>query len=168
MPVCPQISRGKWDSEQRYLQDIVYFNVIVDSQGLSIYLFIFAFLGNTFYVASILTSPKLQLPPPQASAFIRESIPYVSLSPLSSVGSWDSSANTVTFSVVGAPLCSILQSFVSPSFTGRKGVYPGPDILPGPTTKRRQVCLVPKPTRPTRSRPSPLAGEGQAPHGNLV
>ncbi|PIL24000.1 hypothetical protein GSI_13751 [Ganoderma sinense ZZ0214-1] len=46
-------------------------------EGLSIYLFIFAFLGNTFYVASILTSPKLQLPPPQASAFIRESIPYL-------------------------------------------------------------------------------------------
>ncbi|KAI1795875.1 PQ loop repeat-domain-containing protein [Ganoderma leucocontextum] len=48
-------------------------------EGLSVYLFIFAFLGNTFYVASILTSPKLQLSPPQASAFIRESIPYVYL-----------------------------------------------------------------------------------------
>ncbi|TBU50785.1 PQ loop repeat-domain-containing protein [Dichomitus squalens] len=46
-------------------------------EGLSIYLFIFAFLGNTFYVASILTSPNLQLPPPQASAFMRESIPYL-------------------------------------------------------------------------------------------
>ena len=39
------------------------------------YLFIFAFLGNLFYVASILTSPKLELPPHEASAFIRESIP---------------------------------------------------------------------------------------------
>lgn len=46
-------------------------------QGLSIYLFVFAFLGNSFYVASILTSPKLGLPEPQASAFIKESIPYV-------------------------------------------------------------------------------------------
>ncbi|RPD66139.1 PQ-loop-domain-containing protein [Lentinus tigrinus ALCF2SS1-7] len=46
-------------------------------EGLSIYLFIFAFLGNFFYVASILTSPNLQLPEPQASAFIRESIPYL-------------------------------------------------------------------------------------------
>ncbi|TFK91034.1 hypothetical protein K466DRAFT_573907 [Polyporus arcularius HHB13444] len=46
-------------------------------EGLSVYLFIFAFLGNFFYVASILTSPNLQLPEPQASAFIRESIPYL-------------------------------------------------------------------------------------------
>ncbi|KAI0362104.1 hypothetical protein OH77DRAFT_1416318 [Trametes cingulata] len=46
-------------------------------EGLSIYLFIFAFLGNFFYVASILTSPNLQLPEPEATAFIRESIPYL-------------------------------------------------------------------------------------------
>ncbi|CDO68284.1 hypothetical protein BN946_scf184799.g11 [Trametes cinnabarina] len=46
-------------------------------EGLSIYLFIFAFLGNFFYVASILTSPNLQLPEPEASTFIRESIPYL-------------------------------------------------------------------------------------------
>ncbi|KAI0721087.1 PQ loop repeat-domain-containing protein [Cerioporus squamosus] len=46
-------------------------------EGLSVYLFIFAFLGNFFYVASILTSPNLQLPEPQADAFIRESIPYL-------------------------------------------------------------------------------------------
>ena len=35
-------------------------------------------MGNLFYVASILTSPKLGLPEPEASTFIRESIPYVS------------------------------------------------------------------------------------------
>ncbi|KAH9854234.1 PQ loop repeat-domain-containing protein [Lenzites betulinus] len=46
-------------------------------EGLSIFLFIFAFLGNFFYVASILTSPNLQLPEPEASAFMRESIPYL-------------------------------------------------------------------------------------------
>ncbi|GBE82169.1 PQ loop repeat-domain-containing protein [Sparassis latifolia] len=46
-------------------------------EGLSIYLFIFAFLGNLFYVASILASPKLGLPAPEASAFIRESTPYL-------------------------------------------------------------------------------------------
>ncbi|KAL4247291.1 Lysosomal/Vacuolar Amino Acid Transporter 1 [Abortiporus biennis] len=46
-------------------------------EGLSMYLFVFAFLGNFFYVASILTSPKLDLPPHEASAFIRESIPYL-------------------------------------------------------------------------------------------
>lgn len=44
---------------------------------MSIYLFIFAFLGNFFYVSSILTSPNMQLPEPEASAFMRESIPYV-------------------------------------------------------------------------------------------
>jgi len=41
------------------------------------YLFIFAFLGNVFYVSSILTSPNLDIPGPEASAFIRESIPYL-------------------------------------------------------------------------------------------
>ncbi|KAI0647055.1 PQ loop repeat-domain-containing protein [Trametes meyenii] len=46
-------------------------------EGLSIYLFIFAFLGNFFYVASILSSPNLQTPGPEADAFMRESIPYL-------------------------------------------------------------------------------------------
>jgi hypothetical protein len=41
------------------------------------YLFVFAFLGNTFYVASILSSPKVYLPPPASTEFIKESIPYV-------------------------------------------------------------------------------------------
>ncbi|KAF5373865.1 hypothetical protein D9758_000611 [Tetrapyrgos nigripes] len=46
-------------------------------EGLSIYLFIFAFLGNVFYVASILTSPEMFLPQPASGNFIRESIPYL-------------------------------------------------------------------------------------------
>lgn len=46
-------------------------------EGLSMYLFIFAFLGNTFYVMSILTSPTLSTPGPEASSYIRESIPYL-------------------------------------------------------------------------------------------
>ncbi|OCH92230.1 PQ-loop-domain-containing protein [Obba rivulosa] len=46
-------------------------------EGLSIYLFIFAFLGNSFYVASILTSPKLAQAAPAAAAYLRESIPYL-------------------------------------------------------------------------------------------
>lgn len=46
------------------------------------YLFVFAFLGNVFYVSSILTSPKLGLPEPEASKFIRESIPYVPIYPI--------------------------------------------------------------------------------------
>jgi hypothetical protein len=41
------------------------------------YLFLFAFLGNLFYVLSILTSPKVDLPEPQARQFIRDSVPYV-------------------------------------------------------------------------------------------
>jgi hypothetical protein len=45
------------------------------SQGLSVFLFIFAFLGNLFYVASILASPNLQKPAPEAAAFLKESIP---------------------------------------------------------------------------------------------
>ncbi|KAF9646402.1 hypothetical protein BDM02DRAFT_3156563 [Thelephora ganbajun] len=46
-------------------------------EGLSMYLFIFAFLGNTFYVSSILTSPKLDVSGPEASAYIQESLPYI-------------------------------------------------------------------------------------------
>lgn len=39
------------------------------------YLFVFAFFGNVFYVASILSSPNMYLPPPASSAFLKESIP---------------------------------------------------------------------------------------------
>jgi solute carrier family 66 (lysosomal lysine-arginine transporter), member 1 len=71
-------------------------------QGLSLALFVFAFLGNTFYVASILSSPILwEYPPdnqpisatilssnplftpeppynsPRARALLRESLPYL-------------------------------------------------------------------------------------------
>lgn len=46
-------------------------------EGLSMYLFIFAFLGNTFYVASILTSEKATMPPPASTEFLRESLPYL-------------------------------------------------------------------------------------------
>ncbi|KAJ3930408.1 MAG: PQ loop repeat-domain-containing protein [Lentinula lateritia] len=46
-------------------------------EGLSMYLFIFAFLGNTFYVASILTSSEVYQPAPRSTDFIKESIPYL-------------------------------------------------------------------------------------------
>jgi hypothetical protein len=46
-------------------------------EGLSIYLFISAFLGNFFYVLSILTSPKAHLPPPASTKFLNESLPYL-------------------------------------------------------------------------------------------
>jgi len=41
------------------------------------YLFVFAFLGNVFYVASIFSSPNMHLPPPASTAFLKESIPYL-------------------------------------------------------------------------------------------
>ena len=50
-------------------------------EGLSMSLFVFAFLGNVFYVASILTSPNVHQPPPASTAFIRESIPCVHSTP---------------------------------------------------------------------------------------
>ncbi|EJD02470.1 uncharacterized protein FOMMEDRAFT_141501 [Fomitiporia mediterranea MF3/22] len=46
-------------------------------EGLSMYLFVFAFLGNTFYVMSILSSPNLSRPQPAATAFLLESMPYL-------------------------------------------------------------------------------------------
>ncbi|THG92599.1 hypothetical protein EW145_g8661, partial [Phellinidium pouzarii] len=46
-------------------------------EGLSMYLFIFAFLGNTFYVLSILASPQMAQPRPASTAFLLESIPYL-------------------------------------------------------------------------------------------
>ncbi|KAJ3753411.1 PQ loop repeat-domain-containing protein [Lentinula raphanica] len=50
---------------------------ILFCDGLSMYLFIFAFMGNTFYVASILTAPEVYEPAPRSSDFIKECIPYL-------------------------------------------------------------------------------------------
>ncbi|KAK1235999.1 hypothetical protein PQX77_000768 [Marasmius sp. AFHP31] len=46
-------------------------------EGLSVYLFIFAFLGNFFYVSSILTNPRAHQGGLPAQEFITESIPYL-------------------------------------------------------------------------------------------
>lgn len=46
-------------------------------EGLSMYLFVFAFLGNFFYVCSILTSPEAHVPPPASIKFFKESLPYL-------------------------------------------------------------------------------------------
>lgn len=46
-------------------------------KGLSLYLFVFAFLGNFFYVCSLLSSPPAHAPPPISTDFFKESIPYL-------------------------------------------------------------------------------------------
>jgi len=46
-------------------------------EGLSVFLFIFAFLGNFFYVLSILSSPYMRGPLTEASMFLSESMPYL-------------------------------------------------------------------------------------------
>lgn len=46
-------------------------------EGLSMYLFVFAFLANVCYVTAILTAPGMRLPTSEREAFIRESIPCV-------------------------------------------------------------------------------------------
>ncbi|KAI0054157.1 hypothetical protein FA95DRAFT_1480159 [Auriscalpium vulgare] len=46
-------------------------------EGLSMALFVFAFLGNFFYVLSILSSPNMSGPPLEARAYLTESIPYL-------------------------------------------------------------------------------------------
>ncbi|KAG8973590.1 rRNA (cytosine-C5-)-methyltransferase nop2 [Tulasnella sp. 425] len=46
-------------------------------EGLSITLFVAAFLGNTFYVSSILTNPIMNHPTEARAEYIRETIPYL-------------------------------------------------------------------------------------------
>jgi len=46
-------------------------------EGLSMYLFVFAFLGNFFYVISILSSPNMSGPLVESSKFLKESMPYL-------------------------------------------------------------------------------------------
>ncbi|KZV81060.1 hypothetical protein EXIGLDRAFT_731912 [Exidia glandulosa HHB12029] len=77
------------------------------TEGLSMALFTFAFLGNAFYVASILTSPQLlSAPTPEArTAFIKESVPYL-------LGS----GGTLVFDVT-----IVVQSFVYRVREGEKG-----------------------------------------------
>ncbi|KAG8702763.1 hypothetical protein FRC08_003260 [Ceratobasidium sp. 394] len=45
--------------------------------GLSISLFVFAFLGNFFYVASILTSSRMLGSPAQRIQYVKDSLPYL-------------------------------------------------------------------------------------------
>ncbi|KAG8748287.1 hypothetical protein FRC10_007677 [Ceratobasidium sp. 414] len=45
--------------------------------GLSISLFVFAFLGNFFYVASILTSSRMLGSPAQRVQYVKDSLPYL-------------------------------------------------------------------------------------------
>ncbi|KAI0306481.1 PQ loop repeat-domain-containing protein [Multifurca ochricompacta] len=46
-------------------------------EGLSMYLFVSAFLGNFFYVLSILSSPNMRGPLAESSAYLTESMPYL-------------------------------------------------------------------------------------------
>jgi uncharacterized protein with PQ loop repeat len=46
-------------------------------EGLSMYLFVFAFLGNSFYVLSILSSSNMRGPPAESSMYLTESMPYL-------------------------------------------------------------------------------------------
>ncbi|KAI0302134.1 PQ loop repeat-domain-containing protein [Russula brevipes] len=46
-------------------------------EGLSMYLFVFAFLGNFFYVLSILSSPNMRGPLTESSSYLTESMPYL-------------------------------------------------------------------------------------------
>jgi hypothetical protein len=46
-------------------------------EGLAILLFVFAFAGNSFYVASILANPLMDEPRPRSTEFILESLPYL-------------------------------------------------------------------------------------------
>lgn len=97
----------------------------VSLQGLSMYLFVFAFLGNVFYVSSILSSPKMQLPTQEATAFIRESIPFVTLyspspsSVLKTLRYLLGSAGTLMFDIT-----IVAQSFIYRSRPRRASTIP--------------------------------------------
>jgi|SRR5882762_2633877 len=90
------------------------------------YLFIFAFLGNTFYVISILTAPEIRQLPPADRAFIQESIPCVSVMLLTrSLSSHFyryllGSAGTLIFDVSIVSQSLIYRS-KSPRHRGRRG-----------------------------------------------
>jgi solute carrier family 66 (lysosomal lysine-arginine transporter), member 1 len=51
------------------------FDSLPFDQGLTMSLFVCAFLGNLFYVASILMNPTLDEPIPISTEYISESIP---------------------------------------------------------------------------------------------
>lgn len=56
----------------------IYYNYQRKSiEGLSVFLFLFALLGNSFYTLSILTSPRLHQSHPEAMKYLLESLPWV-------------------------------------------------------------------------------------------
>ncbi|TIA87962.1 hypothetical protein E3P81_03725 [Wallemia ichthyophaga] len=68
----------------------IYYNYQRKSvEGLSVFLFLFALLGNSFYTMSILSSPRFQQSHPQAMKYLLESLPFL----IGSVG-------TIVFDVI--------------------------------------------------------------------
>lgn len=56
----------------------IYYNYQRKSvEGLSVYLFIFALLGNSFYTLSIITSPQLHQSRPLAVEYLMKSLPFL-------------------------------------------------------------------------------------------
>ncbi|EIM90090.1 uncharacterized protein STEHIDRAFT_166349 [Stereum hirsutum FP-91666 SS1] len=105
--------------------------------GLTISLFICAFLGNVFYVSSILLSPNMQLPPAEARAYLSESIPYL-------LGS----GGTLMFDVTIVSQFALYRHKASPRERGRRtsvsrhiaeeeGLL-GEDVEEGTTTPQRR------------------------------
>ncbi|KAG9102743.1 hypothetical protein FRC06_001275 [Ceratobasidium sp. 370] len=63
---------------EAYIQNTIWKNYTRQSvDGLSISLFVFAFLGNFFYVASILTSSRMVGSPAQRIQYVKDSLPYL-------------------------------------------------------------------------------------------
>lgn len=73
LPLVPQYVRKSVDVSLAFIVAIQQPDQVI--QGLSITLFVCAFMGNLLYVSSILTSPKLSLPEKEAAAFLKESVP---------------------------------------------------------------------------------------------
>jgi hypothetical protein len=112
------------------------------------YLFTFAFLGNSFYVASILTSSEAWAPAPKSQNFLRESLPSVLVHYI-----FRPFVDVIFFLdiswVQGAPLSSTspfclnhLSTRARPLIAIIEGGEKVPQFQGRPSQRRKQACLV--------------------------
>ncbi|KAI0273727.1 PQ loop repeat-domain-containing protein [Gloeopeniophorella convolvens] len=103
-------------------------------EGLSMFLFVFAFLGNFFYVLSLLSSPSMQGTPAESSAFLKESMPFL----LGSGGTLMFDVLIVTQSFIYRPHPSMRGRRTSVHDAEEEGLMHADDVE-DPNTPRRRL-----------------------------